>query len=91
MFWDTEVFDSSILPFQLSHEGKQLLEYRMNRMERARRNAGKKGYCGLMFPWESAESGREETPLFASMDILTGKAAQVWAGIKEHHITADIA
>lgn len=91
VFWDTEVF---ILPYYLFNspaKAKQLLEYRMNRMERARRNAGKKGYCGLMFPWESAESGREETPLFASMDILTGKAAQVWAGIKEHHITADIA
>ncbi len=91
VFWDTEVF---ILPYYLFNspmKAKQLLEYRINRMERARRNAGKKGYCGLMFPWESAESGREETPLFASMDILTGKAAQVWAGIKEHHITADIA
>lgn len=91
VFWDTEVF---ILPYYLFNspkKAKQLLEYRMNHMEQAKENAAKKGYRGIMFPWESAESGREETPLFASMDIITGKAAHVWSGIKEHHITADIA
>lgn len=91
VFWDTEVF---ILPYYLFNDpdkAKQLLEYRINRMEQAEKNAKKNGYRGIMFPWESAETGSEETPLFTSMDILTGKAAQVWAGIKEHHITADIA
>lgn len=91
VFWDTEVY---ILPYYLftaPEKAAQLLEYRINRMEQARENAKKKGYSGLLFPWESAGTGREETPLFAGMDIFTGKAAHVWAGIKEHHITADIA
>lgn len=91
VFWDTEVF---ILPYYLLNEpnkAKQLLEYRLNRMEQAGENARKKGFQGIMFPWESAQTGEEETPLFTSMDIFTGRAAQVWAGIKEHHITADVA
>ncbi len=41
-------------------------------------------------PWEAAASGEEETPLYAAIDIHTGKAAKVWSGIKEHHVTADI-
>ena len=91
VFWDTEVY---ILPYYLftaPEKAAQLLEYRINRMEQAAENAEKKGYRGLLFPWESAETGEEETPLFAGMDIFTGNAAHVWAGIKEHHITADIA
>ncbi|HCT91243.1 MAG TPA: family 65 glycosyl hydrolase [Lachnospiraceae bacterium] len=91
VFWDTEVY---ILPYYLftaPEKAAQLLEYRINRMGQARENAKKKGYRGLLFPWESTGTGEEETPLFAGMDILTGKAAHVWAGIKEHHITADIA
>lgn len=91
VFWDTEVFILPYYLFNLPDKARQLLEYRINRSEQAEENARKKGYQGMMYPWESAETGMEETPLFASMDILTGKAAQVWSGIKEHHITADIA
>ena len=35
--------------------------------------------------------GRRETPEWATINILTGKATKVRSGIKEHHITADIA
>ena len=44
-----------------------------------------------MYPWEAAVTGREETPLYAALNIHTGKANKVWSGIKEHHVTADIA
>jgi len=70
VFWDTEVF---ILPYFLfcePHKAKQLLEYRINRIDQAKKNAEKNGYRGIMVPWESAEKGNEETPLFANMDIL---------------------
>lgn len=90
-FWDTEIFMLPYFQYTDSEKAKNLLEYRVNRIEQAKKNAKRKGYKGLMFPWESAVSGEEETPLFASMDIITGKAAHVWAGIKEHHVTADIA
>mgnify|MGYP002378798079 CR=1 FL=1 len=57
---------------------RSLIEYRVERLEAARQNALINGYKGAMFPWESAESGFEETPLYA----LTGPF--------EHHITADV-
>lgn len=91
VFWDTEVF---MLPYFLHtypEKARQLLEYRVRKAEQARKNASQKGYKGYMFPWESCETGKEETPLFVSMDIITGRAAHVWAGLKEHHVTADIA
>jgi len=41
-------------------------------------NAADHGYKGAMFPWESAASGNEETPVWAL------------SGPFEHHITADV-
>jgi trehalose/maltose hydrolase-like predicted phosphorylase len=55
---------------------KSMIEYRFKRLEAAKRNAFSKGYKGAMYPWESAETGVEETPVWAL------------SGPFEHHITA---
>jgi trehalose/maltose hydrolase-like predicted phosphorylase len=55
---------------------KSLVEYRYQRLDAAKRNAFNRGYKGAMFPWESAETGVEETPVWAL------------SGPFEHHITA---
>jgi trehalose/maltose hydrolase-like predicted phosphorylase len=55
------------------------VEYRYQRLEAAKRNAFSKGFKGAMFPWESAETGVEETPVWAL------------SGPFEHHITACVA
>lgn len=91
IFWDTEVFMLPYFLYTYPEKARRLLEYRIRKTGQARKNAAQKGYKGFMFPWESCETGREETPLFVSMDIKTGRAAHVWAGLKEHHVTADIA
>ncbi len=91
VFWDTEIF---ILPFVLHknpNEAKSLLLYRYHRLEKAREKARKNGYKGALFPWESAFSGDEETPLFAAINIQTGKRQKVASALAEHHIVADIA
>lgn len=78
VFWDTELWMyPSIL---VLHPGlaKGLMEYRYQRLEAAKRNAFSKGYKGAMYPWESAETGVEETPVWAL------------SGPFEHHITADV-
>ncbi len=57
VFWDTEVF---ILPYYLFNspmKAKQLLEYRINRMERARRNAEKRVTAALCFPGKARRAG----------------------------------
>jgi len=79
VFWDTELWMYPGLLLLHPELGKSLLEYRYQRLEAAKRNAFDKGYKGAMYPWESAASGVEETPVWA----LTGPF--------EHHITADVA
>lgn len=79
VFWDSEIW---MFPPMLQFHpeiARSMVEYRFDRLEAAKRNAFGKGYRGAMFPWESAESGAEETPVWA----LTGPF--------EHHITADVA
>ena len=89
IFWDTELF---LLPFYLyilPNSAKEILLYRYKRLDAARRNAKAYGYKGAMFPWESAGSGKDETPSRAK--DLDGKVIKIHTGQKEHHITADIA
>ena len=91
VFWDTELFVMPYFTSLFPQISRNLLQYRYDRLEGARKKARENGYEGALFPWESAVSGEEETPRFAAINIHTGKATPVWSGIKEHHVTADIA
>ncbi|WP_434659106.1 glycoside hydrolase family 65 protein [Klebsiella sp. MISC125] len=91
IFWDTEVF---LLPFHLFTEpdiARNLLRYRWHNLPGAREKARKNGWQGALFPWESARSGREETPEFAAINIRTGLRQKVASALAEHHLVADIA
>jgi protein-glucosylgalactosylhydroxylysine glucosidase len=76
VFWDTELWMYPAVLVLHPEMAKSMVEYRFQRLEAARRNAFSKGYKGAMFPWESAETGVEETPVWAL------------SGPFEHHITA---
>ncbi len=78
VFWDTELWMYPPLLIMQPEIAKSLLEYRFERLEAAKQNAFAHGYKGAMFPWESAEDGSEDTPVWA----LTGPF--------EHHITGCI-
>lgn len=91
VFWDTEIF---ITPFHLLTEpetARKLLSYRFLHLQGAKEKAQQNGYEGALFPWESAFSGKEETPEFAAINIKTGKRQKVASALAEHHIVADIA
>ena len=77
-FWDTEIWMYPALLLLHPEIAASLMEYRFQRLPAAKANAASHGYKGAMFPWESAASGNEETPIWA----LTGPF--------EHHITADV-
>ncbi|PSR54738.1 glycosyl hydrolase family 65 [Adhaeribacter arboris] len=79
VFWDTEIWMYPALLVMHPELGKSMVEYRFQRLEAAKRNAFSKGFKGAMFPWESADTGVEETPVWAL------------SGPFEHHITADVA
>lgn len=91
VFWDTEIFLCPMLLYGYPKEARQLLEFRYKGLDGARKKARDYGFKGAMFPWEAARTGEEETPLYAALNIHTGKANKVWSGIKEYHVTADIA
>src|SRR6476469_419481 len=79
VFWDTELWMYPALLVMHPELAKSMVEYRYQRLEAAKQNAFGKGFKGAMFPWESAETGVEETPVWAL------------SGPFEHHITADVA
>ena len=79
VFWDTELWMYPALLVLQPGLAKSMVEYRYQRLEAAKRNAFSKGYKGAMFPWESAETGVEETPVWAL------------SGPFEHHITGCVA
>ncbi|MEO5593223.1 MAG: glycoside hydrolase family 65 protein [Chitinophagaceae bacterium] len=76
VFWDTELWMYPGLLVLHPEIGKSMVEYRYERLEAAKRNAFGKGFKGAMYPWESAATGVEETPVWAL------------SGPFEHHITA---
>jgi len=89
VFWDTEIF---ILPFFIwtaPEIAKNLLIYRYNRLEKARKIAKEKDYDGAMFPWESADTGEETTPFWSKG--LDGRIKKISTMEQEHHISSDIA
>lgn len=79
VFWDTELWMYPALLVLHPELAKSMIEYRYQRLDAAKKNAFSKGYKGAMFPWESADSGVEETPVWAL------------SGPFEHHITGCVA
>ncbi|MEO8171817.1 MAG: hypothetical protein ABI581_01995, partial [Sediminibacterium sp.] len=76
VFWDTELWMYPSILVLHPEMAKSLVEYRYQRLAAAKKNAFNHGYKGAMFPWESAATGVEETPVWAL------------SGPFEHHITA---
>lgn len=79
VFWDTELWMYPALLVMHPEIARSMVEYRFQRLDAAKRNAFGKGYRGAMFPWESAGTGVEETPVWAL------------SGTFEQHITACVA
>ncbi len=76
VFWDADLWMFPGLLLLHPEIAKNMVNYRFNRLEMAKKNALSHGYKGAMFPWESAETGVEETPVWAL------------SGPFEQHITA---
>jgi trehalose/maltose hydrolase-like predicted phosphorylase len=79
IFWDTELWMYPTLLALQPEMAKSCLDYRSDRLQKAKLKAFIYGYQGAMYPWESDDTGEEATPTSATM------------GIFEQHITADVA
>lgn len=78
IFWDSELWMYPSMLLLHPELARSMINYRYNRLSQAKQLAYEHGYDGAMFPWESAGSGDEDTPVSA----LTGPY--------EHHITGCI-
>ena len=79
IFWDADTWMFPALLMLQPKLAESLIDYRYNRLETAKKNAFEHGYQGAMYPWESSDSGFEETPVWAL------------AGTFEHHISGCVA
>ncbi|MBN1526931.1 MAG: glycoside hydrolase family 65 protein [Candidatus Omnitrophica bacterium] len=89
VFWDTEIFLMPFYLFNFPKVARNLLLYRYRRLGPARANAKADGFEGAKFPWESADTGTEETPEWAR--DIDRTIIRIYTHKMEHHITADIA
>ncbi len=86
-FWDTEMF---LLPFYLYTDpprARSLVEFRLNTLDGARRNARRYGYPGARYAWESDPAGDECCPNWQYADHEVHVTADVVYGLA-HYLTA---
>ena len=88
-FWDTELFVLPFFTFTYPGIARNLLMYRYYRLDEARENARSQNLPGALFPWESAETGKEVTP--KTWVNPEGTIIDVHTMEREHHITGDVA
>jgi trehalose/maltose hydrolase-like predicted phosphorylase len=89
VFWDSDVH---VLPFLAAthpRAARAMLEYRVRRLPAALRAARGQGRAGARFPWESAASGEDVTPV--SVQNRRGEIDPVYTGMQQEHIVADVA
>jgi len=89
VFWDTEAFVLPVLAAVDQRAARAVLEYRLRRLDAARRRASEDGERGARFPWESAHDGSDVTPR-SGID-QRGQKVPILTGDLEEHITADVA
>ncbi|HBE76701.1 MAG TPA: hypothetical protein DDW65_02805 [Firmicutes bacterium] len=64
VFWDTDIHMLPFYIFTQPHLAKNLVTYRYNLLDGARRKALSNGFKGAQYPWCTAISGAEECPLW---------------------------
>jgi kojibiose phosphorylase len=88
VFWDTEIYLLPYLAYTSPDAAKDIIMYRYDRLDAARRRASGSGFKGAWYPWESADSGDEETPLYGRN--YKNEVVRIYTGEMEYHIGAAI-
>lgn len=79
IFWDADTWMFPALLMLHPEMARSFVDYRFDRLDAAKKNAFEHGFRGAMYPWESSDSGHEETPVWAL------------SGTFEHHISGCVA
>ncbi|HBG61201.1 MAG: hypothetical protein A2Y03_06250 [Omnitrophica WOR_2 bacterium GWF2_38_59] len=82
IFWD-ELY---VFPFFNLHAPeitRALLMYRYRRLGAAKEYAQQNGYCGAMYPWQSASTGSETTQII-HLNPMSGKWGEDYSCLQRH-------
>lgn len=90
-FWDQEIYNSPMYLFSYPKMAKQLLIYRYQTLDGARRKAQKHGYEGAFYAWISGKTGDEICPDFFFKDVLSNRPIRNHFNLWQIHISPDIA
>jgi trehalose/maltose hydrolase-like predicted phosphorylase len=82
IFWD-EVFIFPFYALRFPEVVRAFLMYRYWRLDAARAFAAEYGYRGAMYPWQTADSGREETQII-HFNPLSGKWDPDLSSLQRH-------
>jgi len=88
VFWDADTF---VLPFLAATHpaaARAMLEYRIRRLPAAMIAARAAARAGARYPWESARTGEDVTPISAR--DRAGKLVPIRTGQLEEHIVAEV-
>ena len=86
VFWDTEILMLPFFIYTQPSTARSLLRYRYHTLPAARELARESGLRGARYPWESADTGREECPMWT-----VDGANRFWTRDEEIHVSADVA
>jgi len=82
IFWD-ELFIMPIYNLFFPEVAKSILNYRYQRLNKAREYAKEYGYNGAMFPWQSGSDGREETQT-VHLNPISGEWGDDYSSLQRH-------
>ncbi len=82
IFWD-ELYILPLYNLFFPDVAKSILNYRIQRIEKARNYAKEYGYKGAMFPWQSGSDGREETQTI-HLNPISGEWGDDYSSLQRH-------
>jgi kojibiose phosphorylase len=89
-FWDQEIFNLPMYLYTDAKTAKNILKYRYDTLDGARRKAKSLGFNGAYYAWISGKTGDELCPDFFFKDVLTGRPIRNHFNDWQIHITPDI-
>jgi len=90
IFWDVEIFKFPFYLHTAPDVARNLLRYRYNTLDGARRRARQLDCSGACFAWESTVTGDDVTPRTIELKT-TGKIIPIFTGGQQLHVTSAVA
>ncbi|MGB5822074.1 MAG: glycosyl hydrolase family 65 protein [Saonia sp.] len=89
-FWDQETFNLKMFIYTHPEIARNLVAYRHDTLEGAKRKAKKLGYYGAFYAWTSGKTGDELFPDYFFIDVLTGRKIRNHFNCWQIHISPDV-